>query len=150
MKVVAALALCIVLSGMLSPIYAQGICVPSPLKVTAVEGYVFWRSSTGSPMADVSVQLLSFEKNTTVAETKSGADGHFRISPPRAGKYLLRARDEQVGGLTVEIRFERRGALKDGAQEDIHFLLDIDPEKSCWGRSVLLVRHTDTGSKPAR
>jgi hypothetical protein len=132
------ISLLVVVGSTLAPAVSQGICVPSPLNVNAVAGHVFFKRS-GNPVMGATIELLSFDRRQSLlVEAKSGSDGHFAISPPRNGKYWLRVRDEHLGSFTVEIRFDPKSKSKNAARDEIRFFLDLDPEKSCWGSSVVL------------
>lgn len=116
----------------------QGICIPSPIKVSRVEGSVLWKPN-GKPMSGVHVELLTFDnKMRQLAEMITETDGHFALKPAKSGKYYLRAEEDHLGSLTVELQYEQKTKLRDS--EHINFLLNLVPNEYCWGSSVAVVR----------
>lgn len=119
--------------------FSQSMCIPPALKTHAVRGYVLWKSD-GKPMSGMTVELLKFDQSVKVADTQSDSSGFFEVSYPGPGRYWLRTKNDQIPGLTVEIRVEGKEAPHKGKQDFIHFLLSLDPQKYCWGSSVTLIR----------
>jgi hypothetical protein len=75
-----------------------------------------------------------------LADVMTDADGFFTIDPPRNGKYRLSAKDERLGGLSVELRLEKKSQPKTGKRDHIHFLIDLEPGRYCSGSSVFVTR----------
>jgi hypothetical protein len=145
------LILCAGLWGISGAAFSQGVCVPPAVKTHAVQGYVLWKSD-GKPMPGMRVELLTFDqKMTKLADTQSSPSGFFEFSYPGPGRYWLRAKNDQIPGLTVEVRVEGRVSPKK-KRDYIHFLLSVDPQKYCWGSSVILIRSdpNDPESKRAQ
>jgi len=143
------LILCGSLWGISAAVVSQGVCIPPAIKTHAVQGYVFWKSD-GKPMPGMRIELLTFDQRMTkLADTQPGPSGFFEISYPGPGRYWLRAKNDQIPGLTVEVRVEGKASPK-GKQDYIHFLLSVDPQKYCWGSSVNLIRSDQSDAESKR
>ena len=133
------LVLCGGLWGVAETAFSQSMCIPPALKTRAVQGYVLWKSD-GKPMSGVKVELLKFDQSLKVADAQSDPSGFFQITHPGPGRYWLRAKSDQIPGLTVEIRVDGKEAPRNGKQDYIQFVLSLEPQKYCWGSSVTLIR----------
>ena len=112
--------------------FAQGICIPPPIRSDAVAGIVYFGSET-RPLSDVRVEIKGYSYGApTVANTTTGKDGNFKIDNIKPGRYWLDAKHPVVGHFSVEFRLQRSWFRR--RQKRIVIVIDTDPSKGpCWG-----------------
>jgi len=124
----------VALTCIISLISAAHICIPDPLVVHSVQGFVFYRDER--PIENVKVQLLKYRGDEkVVSETVTDSEGRFYLKA-KPGRYWLRAREPHIGGLNVETKVKRGSSNR----ELILFRLSLEPDKACWGSTVEVVK----------
>jgi hypothetical protein len=124
---------------------AQGMCIPTPIKVKKVKGQVlFGYEGNRRPLPDVTVELARQSKpQKIIASTITDQNGHFQLEGINPGRYWLKTKHSQVIGIEVELKVVTggRGNKRHDHNGVIIFVLGADPSKTCGGGDVEVIKH---------
>ncbi|MBL1065717.1 carboxypeptidase-like regulatory domain-containing protein [Streptomyces sp. 7-21] len=76
------------------------------------------RDSLGVALPRAVVTLTAASGGRSLAKTRSGADGSFRVTAPGEGEYLLAAFSPQLGTQSVQVRLN-------GRPVEVEFRIDV-------------------------
>ncbi len=110
----------------------EDICIPSPIKSSAVTGAVYYGSER-RPLADVKVEILPYAYGApAVASSTTGSEGTFSIPGIKPGRYWLNAKHPVVGHFAVECRIVH--SFFRSRHTRIVIVIGVDPAK---GRALI-------------
>ena len=116
---------------------AEDMCIPAPIRVTAVAGGVFFEfEAQRDPLSNVTVQVAPYGyKKPPIASVVTKEDGKFSLPGIPKGRYYLSLRHPGVIGLTVEMFVE--SSKRTNPQLEV--VLRNDPSRTCAGATVAVI-----------
>jgi hypothetical protein len=116
---------------------AQGVCVISERKLSAVKGRVAFPNDV--PIPNASLELREKDSSgSVVAQGKSDDTGRFELANVKPGKYVLVAKAEMLSTLYVPLRITAVRSPKDRRTE-LLIRMNGFVDKPCGGGYVELV-----------
>jgi len=113
---------------------AQGICIPEPLKVTAVCGQVVLPSKKGEePLQGAKIELREKDyEGRTIATVTADESGCFNFSGIQPGKYVLRASYPDLMQFMIRVQVVKAPKAKE-SQCHILIALGANALEPCGG-----------------
>jgi hypothetical protein len=114
--------------------FAQGICIPAPLKVTTLKGQVVTSLTKGEePLPNASVELRqAIYQGRVIKKVKANENGEFSFQDIKVGNYVLTVTYPQLARIDIPILLGRVKG-KENLDQMIVIVLGSNFTKPCGG-----------------
>lgn len=133
-KVGVLLATVPILIGAQLLVYAQGICIPKPIKVTSLSGRIMFPAAKGEePVSEAIVELREYREGGRVLKMlTTNTDGCFNFGNLKSGKYKIHVKAKGLHQMVVEVRLVK-GINPRKSQRYVVIALGADALEPCGG-----------------